>query len=62
MPVLVAGDERDPKMIGSFELVDGKGATVAETVVKEAKARGIGKEDGRAPVLSIWDTTASNSG
>ena len=37
MMVMVAGDERPPNMIGSYSLADGKGNTVAETVVKKAK-------------------------
>ena len=63
MPLVVSGDERPPKMLGSYELNDGKAATIKETVVKEAEPWGIGKKDGEAkPAMTLWDTTNTNSG
>ena len=46
MALVVSGFERPPKMLGSYELNDGKAAMIKETVVKEAESWGIGKEDG----------------
>ena len=32
MPLVVSGDKRPPKILGSYELNDGKAATIKETV------------------------------
>ena len=61
--VLAGGDERPPKLLGSFPIADGKAETVAKEVIAKAKEWKIGNEEGEAkPCLTLWDTTASNSG
>ena len=42
MPLVVSGDERPPKMLESYEINDGKVATIEESVVKEAEYGAIG--------------------
>ena len=64
--VVVSGDERPPKMRKSYEINDGKAATIKGTLVTEAETwgnLGIGKEHGQAkPAMILWDTTNTNSG
>ena len=64
--MVASGDERAPKHLGSPEVADGCGATVAAAVKKVAHDWGIGVEkDGvltTPPVCCIYDTTAANSG
>ena len=63
MPVVVSGDERPPKSIGSFKLPSSKAISIATTVVEEAASWGIGSgPDQVKPVLTLWDTTNANSG
>ena len=65
MPLVVSGDERPLKMLESYEVKDGKAATIEETVVKETVSWsnwGIGKRDGQAkPAMTLWDTTNTSS-
>ena len=63
MPILAAGDDRPPHMLGSFKIPNGKAASIRDTVMKETKSWGIGKDEGEAkPCLTVWDTTKTNSG
>ena len=61
LPVAICGDERSPQHIGSFLLENGRGETVAETVVTEAAKWGVGAE-GKMPVMMVFDSTPVNSG
>jgi hypothetical protein len=60
MPVVISGDERNPKHIGSFKLPNGCGFTIAATVVQEVREWGVKQEEPK-PVMMVFDTTSSNS-
>ena len=61
--VLVSGDERPPKSIGSFPIPDGRAETISREVIKQAKEWGVGEEENEAkPCLTLWDNTNVNSG
>ena len=64
MPLVVSGEERPPKLLESYEINDGKAATIEETVVKEAESWdnwGNGKDDGQAKPVNSIHITWSNS-
>ena len=61
--VLIGGDERPPKAIGSFPIADGKAETVSNEVIKQTKKWGVGNEPGETkPCVTLWDNASSNSG
>ena len=63
MAVVIAGDERPPKMLGSFPISDGKAETVKNEVMAQTKKWGISPETSDVqPAMTLWDTTNSNSG
>ena len=43
MPILIAGDDRPPHLLGSVVIPDGKAATVASAVVSQCREWGVGK-------------------
>ena len=61
LAILIAGDKRPPQLVGSVVIPNGKGSTVAESVMEEGEKYGVGKK-GKKPKLVMTDTCGAMLG